>query len=50
MTVKSASPTTGWVSENYLAFCRISKWYLYGMENFDDKGSSKKQNVICQQC
>ena len=26
--------TTGWVSENYLGFCRIIKWYFHGINLF----------------
>ena len=40
----SKKPTTGWVSENYLGFCRLMKWYYHGLPLFsnEDKCLSKQ--------
>ena len=37
MKWNTSKPTTSWVSENYLAFCRITKWYFHGIMIFDDQ-------------
>ena len=39
----------GWVSDNYLAFARIMKWYYYPLMQIVYKDSSK-QNSSCNPC